>query len=97
MQILNGNPEEIRKLLKYPATVDFRVIVDSGVADALDQVKKLCDAIEPGQVMALKGLPRPSRTGRYLSFTLPVKVSSYENLHRIYNEVGALSCVKHIL
>lgn len=96
MEILQGNENGLRELIKYPSTVDFRIIVESDVADAMVQVREAVSKIEPN-VRDPKDAPRRSRTGRYLSYTLPVKVRSYENLKRIYAEVGALECVKHIL
>ncbi len=97
MNILDGSPEQMRKLIKYPAVVDFRVIIKNGVDDAVAQVQNAINAIEKDGAMALKGSPRPSRTGKYLSYTQEARVTSYENLHAIYNKVGALDCVMHIL
>ena len=97
MNTLEGTPEQMRKLIDYPAIVDFRVIVKNGIDDALEQVQKAIDTIEHGGVLKLKEAPRLSRTGKYISYTQSVNVSSYDNLHAIYNKVGALDCVMHIL
>lgn len=97
MNILEGTPEQMRKLIKYPAVVDFRVIIKSGIDDAIDQVREAINAIEHDGAMSVKGAPRPSRTGKYISYTQSARVTSYENLHAIYNRVGALDCVMHIL
>lgn len=97
MNILEGTPEQMRKLIKYPAVVDFRVIIKNGIDDALEQVRDAINAVEHDGAMPLQGAPRPSRTGKYLSYTQSARVTSYENLHAIYNKVGALACVMHIL
>lgn len=97
MNILEGTPEQMRKLINYPAVVDFRVIIKNGIDDALNQVRDAINAVEHDGAMPLQGAPRPSRTGKYLSYTQSARVTSYENLHAIYNKVGALACVMHIL
>lgn len=97
MNVLNASPEQLRKLIKFPALVDFKIIVDANCEDALEQVTSVCQSIEPNGVRALKEPPRKSRTGKYLSYTQVVQISSYEKLQEIYKKVGALDCVKHIL
>lgn len=97
MEILHSDDQGLRELIKYPSVVDFRIIVESEISDALDQVYAAIGKIEPAGALKIKDAPRRSRTGRYLSYTLPVKVRSYDNLKQIYAEVGSLSCVKHIL
>ena len=97
MNVLDANPDQLRKLIKYPAIVDFRVIVDADCKDAVEQVAAACRSVESDGIMPLKEPSRKSRTGKYLSYKQEVKVSSYENLHAIYAKVGALDCVKHIL
>ena len=97
MNVLNASPEQLRKLIKYPALVDFRIIIDANCDDALQQITDVCNKIEPNGVKPLTQAPRKSRTGKYFSYTQVVQVSSYENLQEIYKKVGALDCVKHIL
>ena len=42
MNVLDANPDQLRKLIKYPAIVDFRVIVDADCKDAVEQVAAAC-------------------------------------------------------
>lgn len=87
----------LRDLIKFPSAIDFRVIVDAEAEEALAVLKDTLSAIEPEGYQGVQGVPRPSRTGRYLSYTVRVKVQSPESLERIYAETGALSFVRHIL
>lgn len=85
-------------LMKFPAVVDFRIIVDAAQSDSLQQLTAGFNQLAPGSCGGrTRGQPRLSRSGRYVSYTLPVRVHSAEKLEQIYREIGALPFVKHIL
>ena len=35
--------------------------------------------------------------GNYVSYTIPVKVTTPDNLKALYQKIGALDCVKHVI
>ena len=89
--------ENLQKMLEYPSVIGFRVIVDASVVNSLGEVEKVIRDIEPNGFMKITDEGRKSSKGNYVSYTVPVKVSCEENLRKIYEAVGALSCVKHII
>lgn len=96
--IMDEQRSGFRELLKFPTVVDFRVIVDAAQSDSLQLLTAGFNQIDPGSCGGkLRGTPRKSSNGRYLSYTIPVRVHSAEKLEQIYREIGALPFVKHIL
>lgn len=89
--------EKLQKLIKYPSVVEFRVIVDADVGNSIGQIKEVINGIEKGGMREITAPPRKSAKGNYVSYTIPVKVSCAHNLKLIYEKVGAITCVKHIL
>lgn len=87
----------LQKLLDFPSLVDFRIIVDGKVLNALDEVKKCISAIEPEGLKPITRPGTPSRNGNYVSYTVPVMVSSAQKLETLYKEIARMPCVKHIL
>lgn len=85
------------KIMKFPSEVHFRVIVDASFTDAYNLMVRKVEALDKGSVIVDTPEPRKSRSGRYLSYCLPVKVKSAAMLKRIYETVGALPFVKQIL
>ena len=41
--------------------------------------------------------PRKSSKGNYVSYTIPVRVTTPDNLKALYQKIGALDCVKHVI
>ncbi len=89
--------QKLEHLIEFPAIIDFRVIVIASDTEALDKVKLACDRIEHGSVHKITEPPRKSRNGQYLSYTVPVRIKSPKHLKIVYENVGALDCVKHIM
>lgn len=87
----------LKQLMEFPSLVDFRVIVDAKVINALDEVKKCISAIEPEGLKPISKPGTPSRNGNYISYTIPVMVSSAPKLESLYKEIASMPCVKHIL
>lgn len=88
---------KLEKLIEFPSVIGFRVIVDASVANALLEVLKVVDTIEPDSVKDRNPEPRVSSKGNYVSYTVSVKVRNIDNLKTIYTKVGSLGCVKHII
>ena len=86
-----------KELMQFPAMVDFRIIIDALEEDGLNKLKAEMNKLTNGQCMEVKGEPRVSSNGKYVSYTLPAKVESAELLKSVYKAVGALPFVKHIL
>ena len=40
---------------------------------------------------------KKSSKGNYVSYTIPVKVTTPDNLKALYQKIGALDCVKHVI
>ncbi len=89
--------QNLQKMIEYPSVIGFRVIVDASVVNSLGEVEKVIRDIEPNGFMKITDEGRKSSKGNYVSYTVPVKVYCEENLRKIYEAVGALSCVKHII
>ncbi len=87
----------LRKLIKFPSRVDFRIIVEANHAGALDEVRKTIAAIEPDGLLPATAAPRQSAKGNYVSHTVSVTVSAASNLEKIYKAVGMLPFVRHII
>ncbi|MCR5537214.1 MAG: DUF493 domain-containing protein [Succinivibrio sp.] len=86
-----------REVLIFPCQLEFKVIVTALNPEALNEVQSCIRRIEPEGLLPLVKPPRASKKQSYLSYTVPVKISSAENLERIYREVAALDCVLHVL
>lgn len=89
--------QNLQKMIEFPCVIGFRVIVDASVVNSLGEVEKVITQIEPDGFQKITDPGRKSSKGNYVSYTVPVKVSSEENLKKIYEAVGALPCVKHII
>ena len=63
----------------------------------LEEIKKVVDAIEKGGMQEITDPPRKSSKGNYVSYTIPVKVTTPDNLKALYQKIGALDCVKHVI
>ncbi|MBO5565608.1 MAG: DUF493 domain-containing protein [Succinivibrio sp.] len=87
----------LKKLIKFPSVISFRVIVDAEAPDAIAEVKKAVEEIEHSGVMEITEPPRRSRNGTYISYTLPVKVTSAKNLEAIYKIISMIPSVKHVI
>ena len=88
---------KLEKLIEFPSIIGFRVIVDASVANALEEVLRVVDTIEPDSVKDRNPEPRVSSKGNYVSYSVSVKVRNINNLKEIYTKVGSLGCVKHII
>lgn len=89
--------QKLKKLIDFPATIDFRIIVEASAADALYQIENVCNSIEQGSFKKITDPARKSRNGQYISYTVPVRIKSPAHLQSVYEKVGALNCVKHII
>ena len=89
--------QKLEKLIDFPSTIDFRIIVVASVADALLQIENVCNSIENNSVKKSTVPARKSRNGQYSSYTVPVTIKSPAHLQAVYEKVGALDCVKHII
>ncbi len=89
--------KKLEELIKFPSVVGFRVIVDSTVVNSIGEIKKVIDTVEKDGMKEITDPPRKSSKGNYVSYTVPVKVTTPENLKALYQKIGALDCVKHVL
>lgn len=89
--------KKLEELIKFPSVVGFRVIVDSTVVNSIGKIKKVIDTVEKDGMKEITDPPRKSSKGNYVSYTVPVKVTTPENLKALYQKIGALDCVKHVL
>lgn len=89
--------KKLEELIKFPSVVGFRVIVDSTVVNSIGEIKKVVDAIEKGGMQEITDPPRKSSKGNYVSYTIPVKVTTPDNLKALYQKIGSLDCVKHVI
>ncbi len=89
--------QKLKKLIDFPATIDFRIIVTASAADALSQIEIVCNSIEHGSFKKITAPARKSRNGQYISYTVPIRIKSPSHLQTVYEKVGALDCVKHII
>ncbi len=86
-----------KDLLEFPATLDFRIIVDAVELDALKKVQAALAAASHPQKFAVQGEPRISSNGKYISYTIRAQAQSAEELNAMYRAVSALSFVRHML
>lgn len=89
--------KKLEELIKFPSVVGFRVIVDSTVVNSIGEIKKVVDAIEKDGMQEITDPPRKSSKGNYVSYTISVKVTTPDNLKALYQKIGALDCVKHVI
>ncbi|MDD6317614.1 MAG: DUF493 domain-containing protein [Succinatimonas hippei] len=103
MPLLRPNGDDISALeglhhtLKFPCVIVFRVIVDASFKDALKLVIAAIDEIDENSVMPMTEPPKASSKGNYMSYKLPVKVASKQNMDRVYEDLAGLPFVKHVL
>lgn len=93
----NKNQPGFKDLMQFPAVIDFRIIIDALEENGLDKLKAHLNKLTNGQCQEVKGEPRVSSNGKYVSYTLPAKVESAELLKSVYKAMGDLPFVKHIL
>ena len=87
----------LRELLEFPAIVSFKIIVDARAPAALAGLVALIESIDRDALKEREFPGRASRNGRYLSYTVPVRVASAELLETYYREISGLEYVKHII
>lgn len=85
------------ELLQFPCVVDFRIIVDALKQDALNEVKRHIEEILPGSVLEVTASPRVSANGKYISYTVPVRVTDAKNIDDLYQHLGKIDFIKHVL
>ncbi|MGN1280875.1 MAG: DUF493 domain-containing protein [Succinivibrio sp.] len=88
---------KLLELMEFPCVVDFRIIVDATVANSIGEIRKVIEEIEPEGYLEITAPPRQSTKGKYVSYTVPVRVSRGENLKALYEKICSLDCVKHVL
>ena len=86
-----------REVLEFPCRMEFKVIITALNPQTIEEVKACLRTIEPQGLLEITKPPRASRNGSYLSYSIPVKVSSEAHLERIYKEVAGLDGVLHVL
>lgn len=94
---MNNQFQKFDELLQYPCDIDFRIIVDASIVDALEIVVRTLNEIKKGSCKGFEGHPRNSSNGKYCSYTIPVTVESTEQVKKIYSTIAKLDCVKHII
>ncbi|MFM2486328.1 DUF493 family protein YbeD [Celerinatantimonas yamalensis] len=79
--------------LEFPCAFTFKVM---GVAnDSLeDEVLEVIQRLAPGEYSPSSRL---STKGNYRAFTLSVRVTSNEHIEQLYQELGAIDDVRHVL
>lgn len=92
-----GALEGLHHAMKFPCVVVFRVIADASFKDALKLITAAIDEISFNSVMPITEPPVASRNGSYLSYKIPVKVASKQDMDRIYEDLGELPFVRHVL
>ena len=104
---------DVRKLIdKYSENhdVDFSDLINKAlkfylvnqlnykeVKDALNEVKKHIEEIVPGSVQEIVASPRVSSNGKYISYTIPVQVLNAKNIEDLYQHLGKIDFIKHVL
>ena len=73
------------------------MIVVSTVVNSIGEINKVVAAIEKCGMQAITDPPRKSSQGNYVPYTIPVKVTTPDNLKALYQKIGALDCVKHVI
>ncbi len=89
--------EGLHHAMKFPCVVLFRVITDATFKDALRLITAAIDEISENSVLPITEPPVASRKGNYLSYKIPVKVASKQDMDRIYEDLGELPFVRHVL
>lgn len=79
--------------LEFPCSFTFKVMGLANV-DLTGQVLAVMQRIAPGDYAPKV---KPSSKGTYESVTLVAIVTSKEHIELIYNEIGALEDVRHVL
>ena len=79
--------------LEFPCTFSFRVM---GLANKqlTEQVLAVMQQVAPGDYAPTV---KPSTKGNYESVHLVARVESKEHIEKIYNELGQLEDVRHVL
>lgn len=85
------------ELLDFPCVIDFRIIIDAQYDNALDKLIAFINSQYENSVMKLLTPPRKSTNGKYLSYTIPVKVLEASHIEDLYKKISALEYVKHII
>lgn len=89
--------ESLHQTMQFPCVVVFRVIADASFKDALKLITAAIDEISGNSVLPITQPPVASRKGSYLSYKIPVKVASKQDMDRIYEDLGELPFVRHVL
>ncbi len=89
--------EGLHHAMKFPCVVVFRVIADASFKDALKLITAAIDEISENSVLPMTQPPVASRKGNYVSYKIPVKVASKQDMDRIYEDLGELPFVRHVL
>ncbi|MFC3033770.1 DUF493 family protein YbeD [Pseudoalteromonas fenneropenaei] len=79
--------------LEFPCSFTFKIMGLANV-NLIDQVLTVMQRIAPGDYAPKV---KPSSKGNYESVTLVAIVTSKEHIELIYNEVGSLEHVRHML
>ncbi len=95
MQELNS--ARFEDMLTFPAVIDFRIILETAVPDALERLLTRLNEISGSHVGDFDRRGRASSNGRYCSYRIPVTVADAPLLYRLYDEIGKIPGVKHVL
>ncbi|CCQ12512.1 Proposed lipoate regulatory protein YbeD [Pseudoalteromonas luteoviolacea B = ATCC 29581] len=79
--------------LEFPCSFTFKIMGLANV-NLTEQVLTVLQRIAPGDYAPKV---KPSSKGTYESVTLVAVVTSKEHIEQIYNELGALKDVRHVL
>lgn len=95
--VLEGNQASFEELLKFPCTLDFRIIVDALETDVIEKISRTLNDVAPETFQGVKGEPRVSSNGRYVSYTVQAKLNNADDLRACYKKISSLKFVKHML
>lgn len=90
---------KFNQLLKFPCNIDFRIIVDASYENFYEDIKQAATEVvhDEKKIKNIKGKGMHSSKGNYISYIIPINVSSQEELLEVYKKIGNLSFVRHII
>lgn len=95
--ILNDQKVSFKELLKFPCFVDFRIIIKNQEGYDIDRLKSDILKIKKLNINEQKIQSKPSSKGSYISYILPVEIPDEATLMELYDKIGKLEYVMHII
>lgn len=85
------------EVLEFPCYQDMRIIIDGGDEAKAKLMQALSEILQTQVTMDNFKEARPSKTGKYTSYTVRLQLQSAEQMENLYKEIVTHPFVKHII